>query len=98
LLMGKWWCWWGGGSAGERMTSDVTPLWGVALALACRRYAGTPRLRNWFIGSCAYAGFVHLLITFVRPNAFATTHFLHMSGGAWDPRAFAPLAYLMGAL
>jgi hypothetical protein len=67
------------------------------LALAYRRVAGTPRLRNWFIGSCAYACALHALIAFVRPNAYATAQFIHVLDGAWNVRAFAPVAYVIGA-
>ena len=98
VMMGKWWCWWGGGSPGERMTSDITPLWGLGLVLAYRRFACRPRLRQLFIASCAYACACHALITFGRPTAFVTSEFVHVLDGPWSPRAFAPIAYVIGAI
>jgi hypothetical protein len=96
LVMGKWWCWWGGGSPGERMTSDVTPLWGVGLALAWEQFANAaPAWRTaWFV-SCAYACALQTWIAFVRPGYFATEQFIRVMSGAWAPHAYAPVTYAL---
>jgi hypothetical protein len=98
LLMGKWWCWWGAGGPGERMTSDVAPLWGVGLVLAWKRFADHPRWRPWWLVSCGYALAMHVLITCARPYTQTTELFYWTISGAWTPRAFAPVAYILGLI
>lgn len=95
LVMGKWWCWWGGRSSGERMTSDVLPLWGVGLVLACSQLQARPALRRAFIGCALYAVAVQTLVTYGRPGPLAKQLFVDVSAGAWSARAYAPLAYLL---
>jgi hypothetical protein len=98
LVMGKWWCWWGGRSTGDRMLSDVLPFLGVGLALACKQFASDPRWRRPWILSCAYACAVYTWIVFVRPGPETTQSFVNVLSGAWHPRAYAPLAYLVDLL
>ena len=95
LVMGKWWCWWGGRSAGERMTSDVLPLWGVGLALAYKQLQARPGLRRAFHLCALYGVLLQTLITFGRPGPLAKQLFVDVSEGAWSWRAFAPLSYLL---
>jgi hypothetical protein len=96
LVMGKWWCWWGGGSPGERMTADITPLWGVGLALAFGRFGAQARGGRLLIAASLYACVLHALIVYVRPSAYALEHFYRVLHGPWNWRAFAPLAYWLG--
>lgn len=97
-VMGKWWCWWGGRSVGERMTSDVLPLWGVGLVLAARLLRERPHLRLAFVSTCVYAVAMHALITVARPGPVTRAQFIDVLGGAWDLQSYAPLCYLLDAL
>lgn len=94
LVMGKWWCWWGGRSSGERMISDVLPLWGVGLALAYRQVLHGGRVwRRVFWGCAVYAVAVEALITFVRPGAVTREAFVDVMAGAWSWKAHALVGY-----
>jgi hypothetical protein len=97
LVMGKWWCWWGGRSSGERMTSDVLPLWGVGLALAYK-HSLEAGWRRGFLGCAGYAVLVQTLITFVRPGGVTKAAFVDVLSGAWSWRAYAPVSYLLDVL
>jgi hypothetical protein len=100
VLMSNWWCWDGAVCAGPRMLSDALPLLGVGLAEAWREAASRPRLGRALRLTAIPSVAVFLLIACVPGRPRTDELFLGMKSriGAFDPRSYAPLAYLIGYL
>jgi hypothetical protein len=95
-LMAKWWAWSGAVAAAPRMLSDALPILGVGLALAARMAIGSRAKRTWFVSAGVLSMVSACLVTYVPPAELTKQWIWRSSGGAWNWRAYPPVAYVLG--
>ncbi len=84
-VMGHWWCWNGGYSAGNRMLADGLPILGLALALGLPAVWARRHLRAPVVALAAVSVATFAVLTFVRPSPEFRARVLELARGPWDP-------------
>ncbi len=95
-LMAKWWAWSGAVAPAPRMLSDALPILGVGLAMAARTAIGSKTKRPWFVSAGVLSMVSACLVTYVPPAELTKQWIWRTSGGAWNWRAYPPVAYVLG--
>jgi hypothetical protein len=94
LLMGRWWCWNGGYSAGNRMLADGLPVLGLTLAVGLRAAWARAPMRPVVLGLATISVATFAVLTFVRPTPEFRELVLEMARGPWDVESHPVVALL----